>query len=322
MSAFDQFRFSEVGSSTSSSAPEGKGSSKSKRKTSSGAPAWSPKRKRREVKSFAPLVAEGAHSLILGTAPSEKSLGIALTQEDVRLRGGSGPQNYGHPRNCFFNIVGSCFGFAREETPYAQQVEELLENGYAIWDVLRECKRLGSLDSAISKGSTVGNSIPKLVDEHPSLRRLVFPNNSAVIFRSHFSEWLSKSSSIQFFVDKDNPAVAASSKVFKPSREGPVVLGNWRSVMSSGKRAIELCVLPSTSPAYATMRPPEKEKMWHKACFKLRNPPGSYKCVVCDDAGVVDREIHWTHDCPDLPAWRCQRKVRKRKKRSSSSWYF
>ena len=34
-------------------------------------------------------------TLVLGTHPSLKSLGGPLTAEEVRLRGGSGAQNYG-----------------------------------------------------------------------------------------------------------------------------------------------------------------------------------------------------------------------------------
>ena len=55
----------------------------------------------------------------------------------------------GHPRNSFWNIVGSALGFRRDAAPYAAQARALTARGFAVWDVVAECRRRGSLDSAI-----------------------------------------------------------------------------------------------------------------------------------------------------------------------------
>lgn len=323
MSSLDQFRYTEE-SKDPINAPHNL-QRKRKRNPAKSLPSRSPKTLRqseRDIRSFAPFVAEGVHSLILGTAPSEKSLGIGLTKEDIRLRGGSGQQNYGHPRNCFFNIVGSCFGFERHATPYARQVETLLENGYGIWDVLCRCRRAGSLDSAIAKGSSVPNNIPKLLRDFPSIRRLVFPNNSAVIFRKQFLDWLQSENSIQFFVDKESPTMDRSVAVFKPGVKAGVALSTWRDLDSSKRRRVELCVLPSTSPAFATMRPPEKEKLWHSACFKLRKPPDMYSCIACRESNHSEEEPHWLHDCSKLSEWRDSHRAERSSGKVLATWYY
>ena len=79
--------------------------------------------------------------------PSDKSYGgDCLTEKDVVLRGGSGPQNYGHPRNCFWNIVGSALGFRRDaEESYALQRGAFTAAGYVTWRSRMPCNAMPSL---------------------------------------------------------------------------------------------------------------------------------------------------------------------------------
>ena len=53
-------------------------------------------------------------------------------------------------------------------------------------------KRMGSLDSNIAKGSLEPANIPGLLKNHPSINRMIFPNNSASIFakKEVFGRWL------------------------------------------------------------------------------------------------------------------------------------
>ena len=89
------------------------------------------------------------------------------------------------------------------------------------------------------------------------------------------------------------------------------------------RRLIELIVMPSTSPASARMRPPEKEKKWHIACYRLKEPPQHYVCPGCEyhlETAVepISRnelpERHWFHDCPYREDWKKSKKEQSKKK--------
>src|SRR3954465_13351815 len=94
------------------------------------------------VGSFGPIAAADARVLILGTVPSIVSL--------------AKQQYYGHPQNSFWPIMGKLFG-ANRELPYEERKQALYAKGVAVWDVLRECYREGSLDSDIEVESEEPN---------------------------------------------------------------------------------------------------------------------------------------------------------------------
>ncbi|MEZ5460245.1 DNA-deoxyinosine glycosylase [Dokdonella sp.] len=106
------------------------------------------------VESFAPQVAKGCRLLVLGTAPSVKSLELQ--------------QSYAHPQNLFWPLMGEMFN-AGPELPYAERIARLQRMGVGIWDVLESCERQGSLDSAIVRSSEVANDIPGLLMARPSI---------------------------------------------------------------------------------------------------------------------------------------------------------
>lgn len=273
------------------------------------------------MQSFDPLEdpskPEQVHTLILGTMPSEKSFGNGLSSKDILLRGGDGPQNYGHPRNSFWNIVGSSFGFCRHQLPYPQQVKTLIGRGYAVWDVLQEAKRKGSLDSNLVKGSLRPTDIPKFIVDHPNLTRFVFAANSAEIFcrKDVWASWLdlgaartiirttAKTSNrvvkVQFWIqDEDsNPYTFRRTHQIFGRRRG-VSIGPLSSSGDASdddkevtKRTIELIVMPSTSPANASSRPPEKEQVWHKAAYGLTEPPSTYVCPGCQSCATINDDV-------------------------------
>ena len=68
-------------------------------------------------------------------------------------------------------------------------MRRLTARGYALWDVVAESERKGSLDADI-KNATFAD-VQALVARHPSIRRIVFVTGklSADTFRKHFSEW-------------------------------------------------------------------------------------------------------------------------------------
>ena len=100
------------------------------------------------VHGFAPVWDERSRVLVLGTLPSVKS-----REENFY---------YGHPRNRFWKLLALLF-----DAPEPRSVEEkkalLLENGVALWDVVREC------DIRRSSDGTIRNAVPN--DVRPILER-------------------------------------------------------------------------------------------------------------------------------------------------------
>lgn len=106
------------------------------------------------VASFTPHVGAGCRVLVLGTVPSLRSLEMQ--------------QSFAHPHNLFWPFMGTLFG-AGPELAYAERIARLHAVGVGIWDVLKQCERLGSLDSAIRSSSEVANDIPALLDAYPTI---------------------------------------------------------------------------------------------------------------------------------------------------------
>lgn len=111
-----------------------------------------------------PIAGAEPRVLVLGNMPSVMSL--------------TSGQYYGNPRNAFWRITGSLFGFGAEE-PYAQRVAALCAHRVAVWDVLRSCRRVGSLDSAVERDSMVANDFAAFFAAHRTLERLVFNGAAA-----------------------------------------------------------------------------------------------------------------------------------------------
>ena len=72
------------------------------------------------IRSFAPIAAPDAHTLILGSMPGMASLEAG--------------QYYAHPRNSFWPIMGALYG-APPDLAYAARVDRLKASGVAVRDV-------------------------------------------------------------------------------------------------------------------------------------------------------------------------------------------
>ena len=100
-------------------------------------------------------------------------------------------QYYGHPRNAFWFIMGKLFQ-AGPELSYDERVSRLKDCGVAVWDVLKHCRREGSLDSSIQKDSEVPNDIIALLNRSPHITHVFFNGQkSAAAFRKHIKPNLS-----------------------------------------------------------------------------------------------------------------------------------
>jgi hypoxanthine-DNA glycosylase len=108
-----------------------------------------PRRAAPRPQSFAPVVGSKPKTLILGSMP-----GVASLKKG---------QFYAHPRNQFWRLLGGVLGTDLAAMDYKKRLATLKRRGIALWDVLAECTRPGSLDSDISNEEP--NDILKLLRE-------------------------------------------------------------------------------------------------------------------------------------------------------------
>lgn len=113
---------------------------------------------------LAPIVGDDPRVLVLGNMPSSLSLASL--------------QYYGNPRNAFWRITGAIYGFDAD-APYEDRTAALRADGVAVWDVLRSCRRVGSLDSAVERDSMVPNDFTCFFKQYPTIRRVVFNGAAA-----------------------------------------------------------------------------------------------------------------------------------------------
>jgi len=111
---------------------------------------------------FAYSAPPDARVLVLGSMPSIKSL--------------AEQQYYAHPRNTFWPIMGELFG-AGPALPYEQRLHTLRESGIALWDVVHQCVRPGSLDINISKAQV--NDFNGFFVLHPRVHDIFFNGKTA-----------------------------------------------------------------------------------------------------------------------------------------------
>jgi TDG/mug DNA glycosylase family protein len=116
------------------------------------------------VQSFAPVVGSEPKVLVLGSMPGRRSLEMQ--------------QYYAHPRNLFWQIMGTICNVG-PELPYLSRLATLQKSGIALWDVLQDCERTGSLDGNIRKESEVANDLPGLLADLPSIQAIGFNGGKA-----------------------------------------------------------------------------------------------------------------------------------------------
>lgn len=121
------------------------------------------------VRSLKPIASPDARVLILGSMPGEASL--------------KAKKYYAHPHNAFWRIMGELIG-AGPDQPYEERKRILQAHGMALWDVLKSCDRLGSLDSNIR--NEVPNNFARFFAAHPHLTHIgLNGGKAAASFRKH-----------------------------------------------------------------------------------------------------------------------------------------
>ena len=123
------------------------------------------------INSFPPVIGENPHTLILGSIPGKASL--------------EAQQYYAWPQNAFWPIMAELYGFD-VSLEYSLRLHELASCGILLWDVLKQCERSSSLDSAIVPLTEIPNDIPQLLRAQPTIHRLCFNGGKAwSSFRRH-----------------------------------------------------------------------------------------------------------------------------------------
>ena len=112
---------------------------------------------------MAPAGSSDATLLILGSLPGDVSL--------------KAQRYYAHPQNQFWRLLGQAIGEDLNLMPYEERLDRLGRRRIALWDVVGEASRSGSLDGAI-RGATP-NQLRYYAATHPHLRAIAFNGKTA-----------------------------------------------------------------------------------------------------------------------------------------------
>ena len=151
--------------------------------------------------SLPALIGTAPHTLIMGTQASDNAL--------------DGDIAFFTNENAFWHIIGDALGFRRgfhlrrseavdsirrhllhpEETEatYEEAKAKLFGAGFAVWDVIAESERAGSLDQDIAKPRF--HDVKALLAKYPSIERIAFAtgHGSAKIFRGAWKQAIADS---------------------------------------------------------------------------------------------------------------------------------
>jgi hypoxanthine-DNA glycosylase len=87
------------------------------------------------LQGLPPVIGRHTRLVLLGSFPGAASL--------------AAQQYYAHPRNQFWPLLSALLQQDLVALPYVQRLQRLRAQGLGLWDVIAECRREGSLDSAI-----------------------------------------------------------------------------------------------------------------------------------------------------------------------------
>ncbi|MDH5711482.1 MAG: DNA-deoxyinosine glycosylase [Gammaproteobacteria bacterium] len=163
---------------------------------------------------FPPASLPDAEILILGSMPGRVSL--------------EKNQYYAHPRNLFWHFMQLFFAID-VNAPYQERISDLNKNKVALWDVLSQCEREGSLDVNINIQTEQANDIAGFLSQHKGITKICF--NGQKSFSSFKKHILKK--------------------------------------MPELEQRYELVVLSSTSPANASIPREKKLAQWRNALLSV-----------------------------------------------------
>ncbi len=111
-----------------------------------------------------PHIRDDCRVLVLGSMPGNASLRAA--------------RYYAHPRNRFWPLMAALCGFD-PALDYPARIAAVQAHGVGLWDVIGRCRRSGSLDAAIERGSETANPLAARIAALPHLRAVAFNGGKA-----------------------------------------------------------------------------------------------------------------------------------------------
>ena len=112
---------------------------------------------------MAPVGSDDARLLVLGSLPGEASL--------------AAQRYYAHPQNQFWRLLGAAIGEELAGIAYEDRLARLSARRIALWDVVAEAVRKGSLDAAIR--DPTANPLAEFVEAHPGVAAIAFNGQTA-----------------------------------------------------------------------------------------------------------------------------------------------
>ena len=118
---------------------------------------------------FQPLVFKDSKILILGSFPSIDSFEKSFY--------------YAHPRNQFWKLLSELSGYPINNRD--QKIWLLKVSKIALWDMVKNCTRDGSLDSSLEDIEV--NNLAEFLEEYPTIEKVAFTGRLAErLFKIHF----------------------------------------------------------------------------------------------------------------------------------------
>jgi TDG/mug DNA glycosylase family protein len=165
---------------------------------------------------FPPVAGKSPTVLVLGSLPGRASLEAG--------------QYYAQPRNAFWRIMGELCG-AGPELHYERRLEALTAAGVAVWDVLFEAVRTGSLDANIVASTQRVNDVAGLIAANASLKVVAFNGRKAAdVYRRKIAPDVSRQGLLLSTLPSTSPAYASLGIDEK--------LAAWRTAIGRYLRAI------------------------------------------------------------------------------------
>lgn len=123
------------------------------------------------LKGFDPIIGKEPYVMILGSMPSVTSL--------------EKQEYYGFRHNRFWKIMHHMFRMPIDT--YEEKKQIILEHHMILWDVIGECEREGSLDSAIRNEKV--NDIETLIKQYHQIHLIICNGKKSYdLYQKHFKD--------------------------------------------------------------------------------------------------------------------------------------
>jgi double-stranded uracil-DNA glycosylase len=167
-------------------------------------------------RSMEPAGSADARLLILGSLPGEASL--------------AAQRYYAHPANQFWRLLGAAIGEDLAALDYEARLKRLAARDIALWDVVAEAQRVGSLDGAIRAATP--NQLADFVATHLRLQAVAFNGKkAAAIGRRALGQWPDLT-----FIDLPSSS-AAFTRPFAEKAEAWQAIGRFAGVAPEAEKA-------------------------------------------------------------------------------------